>query len=74
MAGQSKGEHGQLKEAARRDLGAVVSTTWTVGLFFMIGVQGWLRGDASYWIMLAVLPILILAVAFLCRRILKRIA
>ena len=55
---------GSLKVAVRRDLGGVVSTTWAVGLFFMIGVQSWQRGDASYWIMVAVVPVLMLAVAF----------
>ena len=62
-----------VKELVRRDLGAVVSTTWIVGLFFMIGLQSWLRGDPSYWIMVAMLPILVLVVIFLCRRIMKRI-
>ena len=66
-------EKGSAKDSVRRDLGAVVSINWTVGLFFMIGVQSWLRRDPSYWIVLAVLPILILVVAFLCRRIIKRV-
>jgi uncharacterized membrane protein len=64
---------GSLKEAVRRDLGALVSTTWTGGLFFMIGVQSWLRGDPSYWIVAALLPVLILSVIFFCRRIMNRI-
>lgn len=64
---------GPMREAVRRDLAAIVSTTWTVGLFFMIGLQSWLRGDPSYWIMVALLPVLILAVLFFCGRIMSRI-
>lgn len=62
-----------LSEGVRRDLGAVVSTTWTIGLFFMIGLQNWLRGDPSYWVMVVAIPPLILFVLLFCRRILKRV-
>jgi hypothetical protein len=62
-----------LSEAVRRDLGAVVSTTWTIGLFFMIGLQSWLRGDPSYWVMVVSIPPLMLFVLLFCRRILKRL-
>ena len=61
------------KDAARRELLSAIVNAVCVGLFFMTGLQNWLRGDPVWWAIAIAVPFLMLGVVLTCRRIMSRI-
>jgi hypothetical protein len=66
---------GSPKEIVRGGIIVIASTSFSVGLFLMLGVANWVRHEPLWYIMLTLLPVPIgiLAVVVHARRMLKAV-
>jgi uncharacterized membrane protein len=64
---------GKSKKVAIVQILSVVSLSMASGIFFVLALQNWMRGDSTSWMHFAVATVLLLIVVLYCRRALKMV-
>ena len=64
---------GSSKKVAIVQILSVVSLSMASGIFLVLALQNWMRGDSTSWMHFAVAAALLLIVVLYCRRALKMV-